>query len=214
MNRRVVYIGGFGNGRSCAEGVASALEDYYENVEEPFTFSEAIKDPEKIRKAVERASVVTHSAGLLAIRGTWPESIQAFNPPLPTSRSRLVIRTLAKTTHLHTPGRGIKRGSDIKAVAQFDASSVAELAVHPVANLGNLGKISKFNAVKELMDAQEAYIPSELIYTDDDDYFKLSWLSEMTAKSANVRVTRLPGEHDELILRPAQTLAQYYSGSF
>lgn len=55
---RVVYIGGFGNGKKSAEGVAEALAAYYDDVD-PFTFSRAMDSQDTVRRAVKGADVIT-----------------------------------------------------------------------------------------------------------------------------------------------------------
>lgn len=204
---RAVYIGGFGNGRGNAERVASALEPYYDEIDE-FTFSEAISEPGKVRRAVHGVDAITHSAGMLSLAGTSPSRIEAFGAPLPTTKLRLIGRTGLKTARMHIPGIGIQSTRDVLAVASYDGSSTAELIAHPVRNLGNLGEISRFDAVKAAIAALESDIPTSLNYTEGDEYFQLSEEREATAKTMGVGVTRIPGIHDELIIRPAETLQQ------
>lgn len=203
---RAVYIGGFGNGRASMERVANALEAYYEDVD-GFTFSYAMRNPERISKAVHNVAAITHSAGMMALRHTDPNTITAFDAPVPTSKAALVGRTLVKTAHMHTPGIGIHTSRDLAAIATYDISATAEFMTHPRTNLGNLGAISRFDAVNAAIDAQETGIETCLIYTDCDEYFGLSRRQVRDAHETGVRVMTLSGIHDELVIRPADTLA-------
>ena len=202
---RVVYIGGFGNGRGNVERVASALEPYYEEIDE-FTFSEAISDPDKVRRAVRDVDALTHSAGMLTLADTNPGRIEAFSAPLPTTKLRLIGRTGLKTVRMHIPGIGIRSPRDVLAVGSYGASSFAELVAHPVLNLGHLGDISRFDAVETAIAARQSDIPTSLNYTEGDEYFRLSQEREAAARAMGVGVMRIPGIHDELVIRPSATL--------
>lgn len=204
---RVVYIGGFGNGRGSAERVASALEPYYDEIDK-FTFSEAISEPDKVRRAVHGVHALTHSAGMLTLTDTSPSRIEAFGAPLPTTKLRLIGRTGLKTVRMHTPGIGIQSPRDLFAVSSYDASSAAELTAHPVRNLGHLRDISRFDAVDAAIAAQQSDIPTFLSYTESDEYFQLSEGRGVAARAMGVGVMRIPGIHDELVIRPAETLRQ------
>jgi len=203
---RVVYVGGFGNGRGSAERVATALERYYENVDE-FTFSEAVADPSKVRRAVRGVDVVTHSAGMLPLVGTAPNTIDAFSPPLPSAKLRLIGRTGLKTVRMHTPGIGIRSIRDIASVASYDVSSVAEFTAHPGRNFGQLTAITTFDAVDAAIAAKESGIHTYLNYSNGDEYYQLPEQREAAARAMGVGVLRMPGIHDELVIRPDATLA-------
>lgn len=204
--KRAVYIGGFGNGKSSAEHVASALEPYYDNID-IFTFSEAMESPGEVSRAVKGVDTITHSAGLLAVKNTAPRSIEAFGAPLPTNRISLVGRTGLKIARMHLPGTGIRSSQDIWAVGRYDLGTAAELARHPKRNLGRLGAIAHFNAVEAAAAARKKNILPALHYHDGDEYFQLSLVQETQARAAGVEVIRLPGGiHDELVIRPQETL--------
>lgn len=206
---RVVYIGGFGSGRNSAETVGNALSEHFEEVD-PFTFSDFIDKPERVQKAMRGVDLVTHSAGALAIAeaGSNPNFAYLLNPPLPRSVGSLVVRTFYKTARMNTPGLGIHKLSDIPSVAIYSASSVAELGVHPFANLSNLGIISRFNAIDVAINAMSRKIPSRLAWTKNDAYFKPSQSDLARARKNHVPVGIIPGEHDEVVLRPDEFLDQ------
>lgn len=202
---RAVYIGGFGNGKNSAENVAEALAGYYDDVD-PFTFSGAMDDRDTVRRAVRGADVVTHSAGLLAVVGTNPDRITAYGAPLPSTKLKLVGKTVVKTVRMHTPGIGIHSLHDLPAINAYDLSATGELVAHPRGNLGRLGQIARFDAVEAAIAAERSGIPSHLVYTDGDEYFSLSAQHEAEAAAAGVGVIRIPGIHDELVIRPSATL--------
>lgn len=210
-----MYIGGFANGQNSAEKVSKALENYFEVVEDPFTFSAAfIRDKERLAKVVRGAEVITHSAGYIALAGLEHDQTHIFNGPLPRKRRQLLGRTATKTIRMHAPGLGLQSPTDIISVAAYDASSVGELAMHPVANLGAFikNKISKFNSIYEADNAFfVSNIPATLITTEHDSYFKLNSADRYDIRQAKLPLIELPGEHDELVLRPEQTLENYFS---
>lgn len=209
---RVVYIGGFGNGRASMNAVANELQAYYTNVD-PFTFSDAVNNPDEITKAVADVDVITHSAGMLAVVGTWPKAIHSFNAPLPTTRTKLVLKTGVKFARMHTPGIGMYSLEDAKAVARYDASCVGELGAHLVTNLRPFanGQIPKFDAIRTGTIAQKNGIPTTLTYMNHDAYYKPTDTQLNDARIGEVSIAHLHGEHDELPLRPSQVLEDYFN---
>lgn len=209
---RAVYIGGFGNGRACAERVSDALGQHYEDVY-PFTFREAMNDTERVRCAVKNVDVLTHSAGMLAVRDTQPRLVAAFNAPVGgfTTQTALVARSVIKTTRMHLPGVGIRSMEDAKAVAAYDLSAGIELALHAKENLRHLGAIASFDSIQTAYAAQRSGVPVHLMHTTGDEYFPWSHQDMAYAENSGVTVVGLgSGIHDELIIRPESTLATYY----
>jgi hypothetical protein len=202
---RAVYIGDFGNGALVANSVAEALGVYYEDVD-PFTFSYAMDRPDVIRRAVRGADTVTHSAGMVALRGMSPDRIQAFAAPIPTSRTTLVGRTVVKTLRMHTPGIGVHGFGDVPGVLRYDASATAEFAAHPLGNLGRLGEVAEFSSVDAAIAAHKEGIPTWLVRMTGDEYFQSRIADDERAVMAGVAVLNASGVHDELALRPAATL--------
>ena len=206
---RAVYVGGFGNGRSSADRVADAIaaEFGYEDVDR-FTFAYAMDHSRDIRRAVQDVPVVTHSAGLMAVAGKRPSEVLAFNAPMPASKLRLIGRSVTKTLRMHRPGIGIQSSGDILSVARYDTSATAELTRHAYGNLKRLGQIAFFNSVNAAIGATEYGINTTLVTTDGDEYFRIPTWREESASAHGVRIARLSGVHDELVLRPQQTLSQ------
>lgn len=214
---KVVFVNGFGNGSSSTERVGNALGDYYEDVE-AFRFSDLIHTPEQVRKASVGANVITHSAGALALRLDSMDrmnSVLMFGPPLPQSISRLLYRTVVKTVKMSTPGIGINSLDDLKAAGHYSASSVAELIANPIDNFARLPEIAKANAFEMADMVNEGDIPSALVWTRDDAYFQPSQSAVLSARLKGIGVMDdLPGEHDEIVLRPHQVLPVILNETF
>ena len=209
---RVVYVGGFGNGRNSAERVGNALSAKFEEVD-PFTFSDFVNHRREVQHAMQGVELVTHSAGALAIAhaNSKPSFAYLFNPPLPRTVGGLLLRTVIKTVRMNTPGQGIHHTGDVASVASYSASSVAEFAVHPVANLGNLRRISRFNAIDAAINAKSAGIPLNLAWTRSDGYFMPTPSDLDRARKNDIPVGMFQGEHDEVVLRPGAFLAQVFN---
>ncbi len=204
---RAVYIGGFGNGRLAGERVANTLvsERGYDDVD-LFTFAGGMDNPDKLAKAVRGADVYTHSGGMVTLADTRPAYIEAYGAPLPTPIHTLVGRTAVKTVLMHTPGRGIRSFEDALAVGLYDTSCIGEYISHPRGNFGRLGEISGFNGITSAIDAVKFGITVSLVYNDGDEYFSPPYDESMVAINNGVRFAHIPGAHDDLVIRPAQTL--------
>lgn len=210
MSKSALYIGGFGNGRRIASRIARSetMERTFPEGVKYCTFAQAMQNPEDIQDAVKRIrNVITHSAGLLALMRAeaYPEYLEAYGAPIPLSAPKLVGRTDVKTLRMVTPGLGIKALKDVPAVLQWNGSAIAELAVHPSANLRHLGAISKFNAF-EAVDSILGQTEAHLFYNEGDAYYRPDEVRAMSETYPGITYIMLPGEHDELALRPDATL--------
>ncbi|HET7302138.1 MAG TPA: hypothetical protein VFI74_02290 [Candidatus Saccharimonadales bacterium] len=203
---RAVYIGGFGNGKRSANKVADALTLFYDDVAR-FTFSWSMIQPGLMREIMERADVFTHSAGFMAIPDdARPNRVEAFSPPLETSRRHLLGRTLVKTARMHSADV-IRSSRDAKAVAAYDLSSTAELAIRPIRNLVHLGSIACFDLPGRVTEMNQAGIPVDVTYTENDEYFTVSDHTLRTLNAfSQTSARRIPGVHDQLVLHPMDTL--------
>jgi len=202
------YIGGFGNGRSSAESVAEALEKRLGTGRpvNAFTFSDYIDDPDEIERATNGARVVTHSAGAMAAleRPNFAEA-HILSPPLPRNIGSLVFRSGIKSARMFIPGVGVHLPSDIVAAAKYSAGAVAELAAHPKKNFGQLKKIAAFNAIHSAVSAvRTGENPLQLVWTENDVFFSPTASELEEARLAGVDYQIVPGEHDEVVLRPDQ----------
>lgn len=211
---RVVYIGGFGNGQKTADKVGEAFSKYYEEVE-PYTFSFANQHRYEIARRVKGAELATISSGAIPPTEAHarPDHFRVFSGLLPDTRTHLFVMTGVKTWRMHRMGQGIHNEEDKSAVRSYELDSLKEFAKHPTRNFGPFlsGKIPHFNTVSRAFEARDSGIPVSLTYHDDDVYFDLSEGNEGILRNAGVEVVRMPGEHDELVLRPEQTLATYFA---
>jgi hypothetical protein len=208
--KRAVYIGGFGNGRGNAERVADALSNRYATAE-PFTFAYAMDNPDVIRRAVRGADVITHSAGMLALKGTRPEYIGAIGAPVPMTPAQLVMRSALKTLRMHTPGIGIRNARDIGCVMAYDLSTVGEYVTNGPDNLKYLPKVAKFDAVAVAIAAEQSDIPTMLGYSEDDEFFHITPDDALRAAAGGVDIAHLTGVHDQLVLTPDETLEEFFA---
>jgi len=205
---KLVYIGGF-SGRSPRDAMCDALLETF-NVDDldAFTFAEAMKHPDEVRRALVGALAVTHSAGVLALRGTAPTEAHIFNPPFPRSPWALASRlTWLKTRGMFTRGYREYGAAGLGAAARFSGASVAELALHPVGNFSHLPEIAKTDGFEEATALLHGDIPAVTIHTDHDEYFPLP--PDKANVPSGLKVRELHGEHDEIILRPYDLLRQY-----
>jgi hypothetical protein len=204
---KLVYIGGFGNGHYSSRRVGEAYKAYYDEVT-AYTFSDAVNDPEVMRKAVEGADLDLHSAAaiLLTKLSLKPDRVRLINPPLPRSVASLVVRTVVKTVRMFTPVLSVKNMGDLTAALNYSASSLGELISHPKANFSQLQDISRFNAIEEAIKLQGSGTPTEIIYTTGDAYYKPSKQELANAAANNLNIQLIPGEHDEIAIRPDKLL--------
>lgn len=207
MNK-VVYINGFSNGRSSTERVAKALEGHYSNIE-AYRFSDITKNPEDIIASAKGADVITHSAGAIALglNGMHRvESVRMIGAPLPLAIPRLLWRTVVKTAKMNA---NIRNLSDAVAVADYSVSSITELTAHPVRSFGKLPQIAKTDAFDIATMLHDEDINTGLYWSAGDAYYQPTVNMIEDARRDGIRVFNdLPGEHDEIILRPNALLEE------
>lgn len=210
---RATLITGFCAGQGNTERLAEALVTVgpYDEID-LFTFAQAKKDPGEVRRAVKGVSVITHSMGALAIdrREAAPSELHLLGSPLTSSRRALLVRGTVVGARMHTPGIGIHSPDDLVALAKFDGSYVKEAALHGATYLRQLGAIAHFDGVGTAIAAQNTDIPSSLMYADQDAFFQLTKDMEAEATSQGVQVVRMPGEHNDPLLRASEFVPAYF----
>lgn len=213
---QAIYVGGFSGGRRTAERVQEALGTYYEDVE-AYTFAEAMSRLDEIKRAVKNTSVITHSAGMLALKGTSPSEVFAFGAPLPRGRINILGATAAKFGQMHI---GIRNMRDAARVARFDIESGLELVTPtPDKGLGHWrhfmnGDISRFDAIEAGTGLQENGSDVNLTYGTRDLYFYPTPLQRQQAQDGGVRLTSVANDvHDSLVLQPDAVLYRHFSTS-
>lgn len=198
---RAVHIGGSGNGQYLADKVGAALTRYYEDAD-VFTFSDAMKRPEAVELCVRGADLLlTHSTGILATKDTKPSQLIAVGAPLPVSKPRLAVRSLANFAQMIERLDDYEQGN--KKVIEYLGSTAAELTGHPFANFKHIGKISTTNSI-ELAGAIPA--PAILFYGEHDALYQPTDDQEKRAIELGVGLYTIPGQHYTLPLSPEDIL--------
>jgi hypothetical protein len=210
---RATLITGFCAGKGNTERLAEALVTVgpYDDID-AFTFEEAERQPDTVCRAMQGVPTITHSMGALAIdqREAAPSEIHLLGSPLPSSKLALVGRGTIVAARMHTPGIGVHTPSDLLALARFDGSYVQEAVLHGATYFCQLGAIARFDGVETAVAARGAGISSSLMYADGDAFFKLTDDKEAEAARGGVRVVRLPGEHNDPLLR-ASFVPDYFA---
>lgn len=211
--KRAVFIGGFSNSLETVERTAEVLEQYYGTVY-PFTFPDAMDDPKTIEKAVRRRTVLTQSAGFMALYGTRPSDAIAFGPPLPRSRTELMIATGVKSGQMLLNRNLVPEVSD---AIQFHKESIAELGAFASRRTRGHwryflnGAISSFNSVSAGIKLRhEAGTQVELVYGDRDKYYAPLGSDIERAEAGGINLFLMEGMiHDALIIDPELTISEY-----
>lgn len=205
---RATLVTGFCAGKGNTERLKVALLDMYEDID-AYTFVQAMNNHKEVERAAKGVPLYVHSAGALAVADTYPSELHAWAPPLPATKRALVGRGAIVGARMH---RRVHRSRDeFVAVAKFDASYLGEAAFHGIDNIRRLGEISRFDGVSTAVRMQRIGIPTSITYANEDAFFKLTREREMEALYANVNVFRIPGEHNDPLLRPVEFLADYFA---
>lgn len=192
---RAVFIGSIGNGEQSLARVADELEYHYDAVE-AFTFADAMDTPERMHRVLADADVFTQYTGMVAIRAAEPRSIYAVNPPVPTSPKEFMQKLALKTIRMHMPYATPTTWEEAKA---YDKDMWNELKHHLLANVRHIKEAAAFDSIAAANDAQFEGIWTELTFTSGD--IRIQPTAEQLKNCyANIRV--IPGQHDELLLRP------------
>ena len=203
---RAVFVGGYSSGKRTVEKVGGAFQSYFEDID-PFTFSDYIKRPQKVLRAAKGVPLFTHSAGAFSLLEAESTSAYLINPPLPKHLSDIIFNSLVRSVQMRQSG--IKE--ETQKSAELARSSVIELLFHPIANIGQLPNIFRFNAIKAAIEATERGVATELIWTTGDHLYQPPEVHKNMAEWHGVPVTTLEGQHSEVTMRPEEFLAQLFS---
>lgn len=204
-----VIVGGFASNKAQVERAADALAHHYDEEFDGISFREAMNDSGDLYRLTRKARVFTHSAGMVAIRHTHPESITAFTPPVPVPPRLLVERALhsagefAASSFWLLDKEGLQCANDV----------AKELRFHMYGNLRHLNQIAIFDALRAGADAAGDGIDTNLVFMAQDRLFRPSAEEIGRAVKEGVNVRILPGHHEEFIARPKQTIELYGSGA-
>lgn len=220
-----VVIGGFTEDRRQLEPLAQAIETADGPVAgiDVFGFCEAMEHPEQVQRACRGRRVVTHSAGILAVRRAQPApaSIETWAGPEPLSTYQLVLRALAKTNHhLRRSVTGPERGEHLSVVA----ANTRDLVRHPRGNLRHIKAIGGFSTLECLRDAHTdgGIKDVRIVSMEEDEFFPPGeYYSHHIERNPGGRgATRQPGRlaqvgldilanrrHDDVLMWPHQVWA-------
>ncbi|MDO4712437.1 MAG: hypothetical protein Q4B05_00820 [Candidatus Saccharibacteria bacterium] len=199
---RIAYIGGFLEPEPHETLRAALIEGFGIKELEAMTFAQAMKYPERVRARAEGALAITHSAGFMALvqSGAIPKRVIANNPPVPCSAAWLAtVATTKKTLGMFTRGYRNHGTRGLQQAAQYNARSFGELMRHPVGNLQYIRAISRFDTTTT------NNLNAILVLTEQDAYFHAARFGQ--ARKLGIPTILLAGEHDELLLRPAEYIA-------
>jgi hypothetical protein len=205
-----VLVGGFASGKRQMEKVARSLAVHYDEDVEAISFREAMTETQRLERMTRHADVITHSAGMVAIKGMNPESIVAIAPPVPVWAPFLAARAIASTTELALH-------SILPLVPPDEVDSclrdgTAELALHLEGNLRWMGRIAFFDALRASKEARAAGIVTGLALMSHDRLFQSHPNKVEETRKAGVNVVIVPGAHEDFIKRPRHVLSLYEQG--
>ncbi len=210
---RIVLVGGLNNGSATDEIREAMLNHANAEDIDTFTFAEGMWLPERLRSAARGVEVFTHSAGALAVANAaaTPREIHAFNPPLRRNALGLASwRTLRKTEQMFRDGRRQYGEHGSRAAREYSRASAQEMMHHPYRNMRHLGEIARFSAIRWAIANGDRGCPTDLTYTDRDRYYQPTEAEQTIARAAGISLYVIPGQHDELVLRPKTFLANYH----
>lgn len=202
--KRAVVIGGFAESERLLEPVGHAICDAgIAEDADIFVFREAIDAEPVINRATRNQLVVTHSAGIMAIKPySAPELLVAFNGPEPRRVGRLVLSALAKSAnHVRASVTGPNRSAHLRTFL----GNNAELLAHPLGNLSQLKRISQFSTSARLDKFSGWGWAVRAVSSENDEFF--SPLINPEDKFGHMIIS---GGHDELLVNPRKVISKTF----
>ncbi len=198
-----VLVGGFVSGERRMQDIAQTMSVYYDEEVEGISFREAMEDPRRLEWIVRGADVTTHSAGMVTIRGTSPETITAIAPPIPVWAPLLAARALASTGELaiHTVLPWQER-----ELTACIGPAATELRTHFRGNMRWVQTISRFDALDTAVNAVEAGIETSVVFMSGDLLFRPSPEAVAVARRFGAGVVHVSGVHETFLERPLAVL--------
>lgn len=204
--KRAVLVGGFMTSEISLGPVINEMER--QGVADEFAcfcFPDVMDDEvaEDLRKAVDRALVVTHSAGIMAIRTDMqPESLVACAGPTPRNVGRLLLGAAAKTVEdawlIATDSNRVNR-------ARVLADNVWQAAVNWPPHLPHIARVSRFSTANHIANARDGGVDGRIIMMDRDRFFPL----DLEVSRREVPCAIREGGHDELLTDPLTMVANF-----
>jgi hypothetical protein len=206
---RNVIVGGFASGKKQVEKVAHSLAAYHDADFEGISFREAMTNRNRLDRMTRDANVITHSAGMVAIKDMRPRSIDAMAPPVPVWAPLLAARAIASTAELAAVSWMPWQGVEVEGCLR---DGTEELCAHFHGNLRWLGRISSFNSLQAGVAAQEAGIRTGLAFMNRDVLFQPDKHQVARARKMGLRVVTVAGTHEDFIRRPVGVFSSYEQG--
>ncbi len=207
--RRVIYIGGIGSDSYIAGLVAQALSTHFGTNVVGFSFRDAHRQGALIAQLASDSLVITHSAGMAALKHIVPKELIAIAPPMPTPPIALFLRSTPKTIALLRSGRVLQGRS--RRVRLYHTHALKEHLLWPHYNSLKLGEISVFNAAQTAVEMVKGGGSVTLAFMEHDVLYPDSYQHPHVAVAREHGVAISPpiiGHHDEFVLYPAEVLAQ------
>jgi hypothetical protein len=205
-----VVIGGFASGKKQVEKVARSLSVYHDADFEGISFREAMTDRDKLDRMTRGAHVITHSAGMAAMKDMRPDSIDAIAPPVPVWAPILAAKAITSTLELAAGNCIPWRETD--EIDSCLRNGTEELCMHLHGNMRWLGQISTFNALRAGVAAKEAGITAGVAFMSGDMLFQPNQKQVVWARKAGLYVVTVAGGHEEFIRHPTRVFSSYEQG--
>jgi len=205
-----VIVGGFASGSKQVEKVARSLAAYHDDDFEGISFREAMTDRDKLDRMTRGAHVVTHSAGMVAMKDMQPDSIDAIAPPVPVWAPLLAAKAITSTLEL-AAGNCIPWHEDDEVEGCL-RNGAEELCMHLHGNMKWLDRISAFNALRAGVAAHETGIEVGVAFMSGDILFQPHQKQVAWARKAGLYVVSVAGSHEEFIRHPRKVFSSYEQG--
>lgn len=212
---RAVIVGGFTTSLEGLRPVVSAVErlDIADEIE-VFPFLYAMKRPNEVRKAVENALVIAHSAGILAVdTDTRPQELVACNGPEVQARwaLRLGAGALRKMQNTRLFAADPEHPARYE-YARISGDNMREGLRHPLGYSRRIAQVARFSTAAHLADAieSERIATATALVTPDDEFFPHVPESLDYGKATVLTHT---GNHDALLASPDQVLQVWLGAS-
>lgn len=206
-----LLVGGFASSERQIEKVADVLAARQDEEFAAISFREAMSDRDRLERMALGAKVITHSAGMMAVRGTKPESIAAIAPPVPVRAPFLAARAIA--SGLEFAVADARRRAEDKEVVECVEDAVSELVLHLHGNLRWLGSIAVFDALKAGVAAEEEGIRTGIAFMTKDKLFQPHARKLLWARRRGLRVVTISGVHEDFVQNPGRIMNEYDAGA-
>ena len=204
MKKNVLFVGGLCEGRRSVEAIGDALIAAGADDVVAMTSSRARSKTAELQRLESLASItVTHSIGVMAVLAECtPTDLFVFNPPLPTSRRKLIARGGVITAHMTADA--IAEPELRIPTARYAAGYAAEALAHPVTNFRPLinGQISEYDIRRRMLhlprDVQTTYV-----HTLGDEFFQPSKETISALCLRGINFVTCIGRHNRLVVDPS-----------